>query len=235
MSAPDDLRDWSFAVGESSMGLWVHRATKWVARRTLFPYLRLTVHGREHLDTPGPLVVAPVHRSNLDSLIVPGLSNRRLRALAKESLFKIKPLAWYISALGAFPLTRGTADREAMRTSRLVLERGEPLLVFPEGTRQTGRDVAELFDGTMWLAAKTGAQVVPVGVAGTEQALPPGGRVPGRGPCAVVVGVPMRVPEGRVSRKALADLTVELRTRLQSVNDQAHAAIGDPRPEAEAA
>ena len=95
--------------------------------------------------------------------------------------------------------------------------------------------MSELFDGTMWLAAKTGAQVVPVGVAGTEQALPPGGRFPGRGPCSVVVGVPMRVPEGRVSRKTLADLTVELHSRLQAVNDLAHDAVGGARPKTEAA
>lgn len=226
MTVDDELREWAFAVGDTATGRRVHAATRWLLDHTLLPWFRATVRGRQRLDIPGPLIVAPVHRSNLDSLLVPALSRRRLRALAKESLFEHRPLAWYIAALGAFPLARGTADREAMRASRLVLDRGEPLLVFPEGTRQSGRTVAELFDGTMWLAAKSGAAVVPVGVAGTEQALPPGARFPRRTRCAFVAGPPIEPPSRRVSRRELRELTDDLRMRLQAANDQAHADIG---------
>ena len=223
MSDLDDLREWSFAVGDTKLAGRVHAFTRATIRALLVPWLRIRVRGREHLDRPGPLLLAPVHRSNLDSLLVAAMSNRRPRALAKESLFRFKPLAWYISALGAFPLKWGTADREAMRTARLVLDRGDPLLVFPEGTRQSGQAIGELYDGTMWLAVKCQAPVVPVGVAGTEQALGPGTRFPRRSRVAIVVGEPITVPEGRVSRRALTELTDELRHRLQSANDQAHA------------
>ncbi|MGI9601547.1 MAG: lysophospholipid acyltransferase family protein [Acidimicrobiales bacterium] len=221
MTSTEDLREWSFAVGDAPMGFRVHGATCWVMNRTLLPYLRVTVRGRHRLDIPGPLLIAPVHRSNLDSLIVGSLSGRRMRAMAKESLFKVKPLAWYISAVGAFPLTRGTADREAMKAALLVLERGDPLLVFPEGTRQSGTEVAELFDGTMWLANKGAAPVVPIGIAGTEEAMPPGARFPRRSHVAVVVGEPLTPPEGRVSRRELSELTAELRARMQQANNQA--------------
>ncbi len=229
-SSDEELREWSFAVGDTPMAHRVHALTRWVIQRSLYPYFRVTVRGRPKLDLPGPLIVAPVHRSNLDSLLVATLSHRRLRALAKESLFQMKPLAWYISALGAFPLTRGTADREAMRAARLVLDRGDPLLVFPEGTRQTGPLVSTLFDGTMWLASKSQATVVPVGVAGTEAALPPGARFPRRTRCAIVVGDPLAPPGARVSRSTLADLTVELHTRLQRANDQAHNDVPQESP-----
>lgn len=226
MTVDDELREWSFAVGDSAVGLRVHGITRWLIDHTLYPYFRVTVRGREKLDQPGPLVVAPVHRSNLDSLMVPALSRRRLRALAKESLFEIKPLAWYLSALGAFPLARGTADRDAMRASRVVLDRGEPLMVFPEGTRQSGRQVGDLFDGTMWLAARSAATVVPVGIAGTEAALPPNARLPRRTRCAFVVGEPIPPPAGRPSRRVISELTSELKVRLQAANDQAHLDAG---------
>ena len=163
MTDTDDLREWSFAVGNSRFALRVLRWTRAFVRVVLFPYYRLRSEGAEHLDIDGPLLIAPVHRSNLNSILVAACSHRRIRALAKESLFRLRPFAWYISALGAFPLQRGTADREAMRAARLVLDRREALLVFPEGTRQSGRHIDELFDGTMWLAARAGGHAEPRG------------------------------------------------------------------------
>ncbi len=223
MSDDDDLREWSFAVGDSAMAERVHGATRSFIRSAIFPYFRVTVRGREKLNLPGPLLVAPVHRSNLDSPLVAALSERRLRVLAKESLFSLKPFAWYISSLGAFPLKRGTADREATRAARLVLDRGEPLLVFPEGTRQAGRQIGELFDGTIWLASKTDATIVPVGIAGSGEALPSGTKVPRRTTIAIVVGEPLPPPEGRLNRRELSERTEEFGRRLQAAMDQAYA------------
>ena len=56
-------------------------------------------------------------------------------------------MAWFLSALGGFPVVRGTADRDALRACQAVLERGEPLVMFPEGTRQSGATMQDLFDG----------------------------------------------------------------------------------------
>ncbi|MBT8496022.1 MAG: 1-acyl-sn-glycerol-3-phosphate acyltransferase [Deltaproteobacteria bacterium] len=218
----DELFDWAVAVSEKPTGQKVFELTRWVCNHTILPYLDVTVRGRAKLNTPGPVIIAPVHRSNLDSLIVGTLGERRLPTLAKASLFKIKPFAWWIASLGAFPLQRGTADREAMKVARNVLDRGLPLLVFPEGTRQKGRDIGELFDGTTWLAAKTGAAIVPIGIAGTDLAMPQGARFPARTKVSVVVADPLDRPAGRVPRSRLAAMTTELHKRLQAANDQAH-------------
>jgi len=80
------------------------------------------------------------------------------------------------AALGAIPLRRGEADREAMRSARALLDQGEMMIVFPEGTRQSGPEVADVFDGMSYLASKTGATIVPVGVAGTEEAMAKGAK-----------------------------------------------------------
>src|SRR2546423_7104731 len=146
-------------------------------------FWRLRVEGRENLPTDQPFILAPVHRSNIDTLIAGSLTRRRLRFMGKDSMWKYRPTGWLFTALGAFPVHRGTADRDALRKCIEVLEGGEPLVVFPEGTRQFGPDVQPLFEGAAYISAKTGAPIVPVGIGGSAAALPRGPRVlqPGEG------------------------------------------------------
>ena len=140
----------------------VYGAVRGIVRILLWPYFRTRTVGRQHIPADGPVILAPVHRSNLDSLLLSPLMRRRLRALAKESLFTGPPLAWGLASVGAFPGRRETADRESLRIAQELLVDQNVLLVFPEGTRREGEQVAELFDGTAWLAARTGSEVVPV-------------------------------------------------------------------------
>ena len=110
--------------------------------RVLF---RETFEGREHIPTDRPFVLAPVHRSFLDFALVAGVTTRRLRYMGKAELWKYKWGGKFIEALGAFPVHRGAADREALSTSIAVVQAGEPLVLFPEGTRQKGPVVGALF------------------------------------------------------------------------------------------
>ncbi len=223
--AETDLAEWAADISAKPYGDRIYNITRAVTRQTLFRILDVRSSGLEHLRTTPPCIIAPVHRSNLDSLIVGTLGGRRLPTLAKESLFKIKPVGWWIASLGAIPLDRDAADREATTAARKILDAGKPLMIFPEGTRQEGREIGELFDGTTWIAAKTGAAIVPVGIAGTEAAMAPGAKFPKRGPVGVVVNAPIPMPEGRVPRSKLTELTAELRASLQAANNQAHALI----------
>jgi len=220
-----DLVAWATEISAKPYGERVYDITRRTMRQTLFRWLDIRSEGEQHLLTAPPTIIAPVHRSNLDSLIVGTLGGRRLPTLAKESLFKIKPLGWWIAGLGGIPLDRNAADREATKLARDVLDSGRPLMIFPEGTRQTGQAIGELFDGTTWIAAKSGASIVPVGIAGTEAAMPPGAKFPRRVPVGVVAGEPIEMPEGRVPRSALTELTEQVRDRLQAVNDRAHELI----------
>ena len=130
-------------------------------------------------------------------------------------------------------MRRGTADREALRACQEVLERGEPLVLFPEGTRQTGPDVQHFFDGAAFLALRTGAPIVPVGLGGTEAAMRKGSKMVHPVKMTVVVGEPLRPPalpeSGRVSRKAVHRLTAELAERVQQLFDEAQARAGRPQ------
>lgn len=222
----NEAQDKAIAIGASRSGRTFYAGTKIFIRQVLFRYFRVIRRGGEHLDTPGPLILAPVHRSNLDAPLLAGLSNRPTRSLAKESLFKSAPVGWVMSALGGFPVNRGAADREALRAAQQLLEANESLIVFPEGTRQTGELVGEVFGGAAFLAARTGAKVVPVGIAGTAAAMGPGVRFPRRNKVAIVVGEPMDPPRsdsGRVSLKQRAAFSADLKQRLQQVFDEAQA------------
>lgn len=225
--ADEELAEWAAQISAKPYGERIYRITQFATRQTLFRWLDIRSHGLEHLSTEPPVIIAPVHRSNLDSLIVGTLADHRLPTLAKESLFKIKPVGWWIAGLGAIPLDRDAADREATKVARRVLDAGHPLMIFPEGTRQSGVEIGELFDGTTWIAAKSKAKIVPVGIAGTETALPPGAKFPTRTKVGVVVQEPIELPPGRVPRSKLTDITDQLRTSLQEANRAAFALIDD--------
>jgi 1-acyl-sn-glycerol-3-phosphate acyltransferase len=144
--------------------------------------------------------------------------------MGKDSLWRSK-LAWYLTALGGFPVVRGTADREALRACEAILDRGEPLVMFPEGTRHSGEALSELFDGPAFLAARTGAPIIPIGIGGSEGVMPRGAKFIRPKKVTIVVGPPITppVPEGRVPRRVVRELTEQLAVELQKVFDQARA------------
>lgn len=203
----------------------VYRLIRGLIRVVLFPYLRAEAKNVEALNLEGPTILAPVHRSNLDSIMLATFSKRRIRALAKESLFTVPVLSYFCAALGAIPVRRGAADREALAAAKALLDRGESMIVFPEGGRQLGNQVQELFDGAAWLAARTGARVIPVGIAGTEAAMQEGKKLLRRSTVRMVVGTPMDAPVGengkRPGRDQLSEFTKQLRENLQAAQNDA--------------
>jgi 1-acyl-sn-glycerol-3-phosphate acyltransferase len=194
------------------------------------PYFRLKIHGREHVPAQGPFVLAPVHRSNLDFILVSALTRTRMRYMGKASIWKWSWGGKFVSMLGAFPVHRGSADREALRMCLAVIENGEPLVMFPEGTRRSGPLVENLFDGPAYVAARTGVPLVPVGVGGSDKAMPVGSKLIRPRRIVLVVGEPIVPPSGdgtgRVRRRVVRDLTERLRVSVQAVYDEARRRAG---------
>jgi len=122
----------------------------------------------------GPVLIAPLHLSHLDPPAVACGMRRRLRFMAKEELFRHPIFGGLIASLGAFPVKRGETDTEAIRKAISLLEEGEVVLVFPEGTRGDGETIQEMSRGVAMLAKRTKAPVVPVGVIGTNIVMPKG-------------------------------------------------------------
>ena len=198
-------REWALEVGDRPSSLVIYRIVHFLGRVLLHRYLRVGVRNAEALELSGPLILAPVHRSHLDSVLVATSCKRRLRALGKDGLFARRGVRYLCAALGAVPVRRGAADREALKAAKGLLEGGAALFVFPEGARISADNavvsgdrravdtVQTLFDGAAWLAARTGAPVVPIGLAGTADALGAGHRWLGRSTVRLVVGEPMTV------------------------------------------
>ena len=191
--------------------------------RILGPLMfRPIVIGKENIPETGPVLIAPVHRSIVDFAFSVFMSRRKIFFIAKDSLFKIKPIRKFLLHLGAFPVNRESADRDSMIASELVLQNGQALILFPEGTRKEGPVIEQLRDGAMFIAARTHSVVVPVGIGGSDKSMKPGAKFPRPVRIKIVVGKPIQPPtaEGRVSRSAISAKTEELQKALQDVYDQ---------------
>ena len=188
-------------------------------------FFRPTVTGRENIPLDGPVLIAPIHRSNVDFAFTLFMSPRKVFFMAKESIFRVPLLGPLVTHLGAFPVKRGTADRESMNLAEEVLRRGYALVLFPEGTRKEGRTVHTLHDGAMFMAARTGAMVIPVGIGGSDRAMPLGAKLPRPAKIRIVIGTPVTPPlsDGRVSRSQVSAKSEELRRELERVY---HESIG---------
>jgi 1-acyl-sn-glycerol-3-phosphate acyltransferase len=144
----------------------------WVVRAILQPffhlYFRLGRIGREHVPDDGPVIFAANHRSFLDPFLIGTLVRRPVYYVAKKELFARRWQAWILNALGAFPVDRGASDEEMMRTARAILDRGDCVVIFPEGTRTRPGGLGRPKRGVGRLALEAGAPIVPVAVIGTE-------------------------------------------------------------------
>lgn len=211
---------------------FMHHFVRLILEIVFRSYFRLEVHGRENIPKKGPFIISPIHRSYLDTPVIGAAVWRLMRYMGAEKMWTNRQLGWFLTAMGGFPVQRGAADREALKAALLVVERGEPLVMFPEGTRQSGPVVSELFDGPAYVSCRTLVPIIPVGLGGTERAMPKGKRFIRPVKMVVVIGTPLTPPpkkeSGRVSRNGVRELTVELGHRIQDLFDEAQLRAGSP-------
>ncbi len=180
---------------------------------------RISIEGAlDELPRIGPLIIASNHASNLDvpvigSWLIPRLG-RRIQWLGKKELFEWPVIGWVAANGGVHPVDRGAADVEAFRLAQRILDEGHVLFVFPEGTRSPDGALQAARDGVALLALRTGAPIVPLGIAGSQGVWPKGQRLPHPGGRVTVrVGKPFRpaelLPPG-TSRTAAKGLTTAM-------------------------
>jgi 1-acyl-sn-glycerol-3-phosphate acyltransferase len=157
----------------------------------------LKITGLELIPRSGPLIVAFNHSSLLDGPLVGAAiaPARRPCFLGKKELFANPLLGWFLPRAGAIPLERGTADHTAMRAALELLASGGSIGLSPEGTRVkpgSPRPAPKL--GVSFLAAKSGALVLPARLLGT-------GEFPRAFPIEVRFGSPLRPPPADAGRE----------------------------------
>ena len=171
----------------------VYRISRTLLRVVLGLFFGFRVDGREHEPAAGPVVVVSNHLSDLDPLVVGAALRRRVAFMAKHELFEVPGVRWWVTKCGAFPVRRGTADRQALRTALGILQAGGVLVMFPEGTRGRDRTLREPEPGAALLARRTGAALLPVAVLGTDVVLPRDAHRLRRGRITVRIGPPLYI------------------------------------------
>lgn len=133
-------------------------------RFAFFLLYRLKAVGRENIPDDGPLVICSNHLSNLDPPLLGTPLQRKVHYMAKEELFSIPGFGWLIKQYGAFPVKRGGVSKESIRLAINILQSGNVIGVFPEGSRRNSGGMGK--KGAASLAIKANAIVIPAAIIG---------------------------------------------------------------------
>ena len=127
-------------------------------------FFNIRVSGTENEPLKGPFIVCANHMSDSDPIILDAALRHQLRYFAKEELFRIPLFRRLIIALGAYPVKRGMSDVRAIRKTIEILENGEDVGMFPQGTRHPGVTPCEteVKSGVGMMAWRAKSPVLPV-------------------------------------------------------------------------
>ena len=170
------------------------------------------VSGAENVPRDGPVVICPNHIGTIDPPLVPAYVPRSdTWNMAKSEYFRKPVLNWLFTSYHAFPVVRHTADRVALRRAFELLQAGQVLVIYPEGTRIDAGVLADPEPGAGFIAQRCGCPVLPVAVTGTAECLPKGAKWPRRVRVTLTFGAPFVVlqhrstDDSRVSHEEAAD------------------------------
>jgi 1-acyl-sn-glycerol-3-phosphate acyltransferase len=153
-----------------------------------FFFCPVRTFGIENLPKEGGFLLASNHQSHLDPALIPSFTSRRLKFIARDSLFRIPIVGPIIRFGGGIPIKRGKADKGALDQAIQALEAGFGLLIFPQGTRNGEKIQA----GVGFLSVQSGDPVVPLYIDGTAKVLPKGARIPRRNLVRIIIGKPVK-------------------------------------------
>jgi cytidylate kinase len=200
-----------------------------VARTIARLFSKVTITGAlDKLPKTGPLIIAANHASAGDPVFVGAFMTkklgRRLNWLAKREIFDIPILSWIARHGGVHAVERGGADVEAFRIASRILDAGHVLAIFPEGTRSPDGALQKGVDGVSLLALRTGAPILPIGVANSDRFWPKNRLLPRpRGDVTVTVGEPflihdvLGVDEKEARRLPKEQLTTAIMARIAAL------------------
>ena len=167
---------------------WVGYHLSRRAGRFLF---RFRVVHRERMIQSGPVILAMNHQSYLDPPLAGITCDRPIYFLARRTLLNIPLLGGVLPKVNVIPVNQEGVDRTAIKALIRVLEAGNGVLIFPEGSRTMDGDLQPAEPGLGLVIARTLAPVVPMRIFGAREALPRGGGRLRLVPITIVIGEPI--------------------------------------------
>jgi 1-acyl-sn-glycerol-3-phosphate acyltransferase len=197
-------------------------------------WFRLEILGRENIPATGAFILAPVHRSYIDTPLIWVITIRRLRFMGKESLWRSPVVGRTLTALGGFPAAGGARAISSVRKAEELLAAGEALVIFPEGTRRKGPNVDSLYPSPAFLAARQSVPIVPVGIGGSARAMSHGDRLVRPTKIVIKIGAPIQPNNSSASDsdcvpgRDFRTLTEVMGETIQTLFDDAQRRAGTP-------
>ncbi|MBX7167820.1 MAG: 1-acyl-sn-glycerol-3-phosphate acyltransferase [Pirellulales bacterium] len=184
-------------------------------------WLRLRWSGRDQVPRTGALLILSNHQSHLDPVLIGIACPRVLSFLARDSLFRFRPFAWWISGLGAIPIDRDGTGLTGLKQTLRRLKDEEAVLIFPEGTRTFSGDVAPLKPGFSMLARRGTVTLLPMAIDGAHRAWPRTRGFPLPAPVQVEFGAPIAASE--LDGLSEAELVALVERRIRECHARARA------------
>ncbi|PZR63321.1 MAG: 1-acyl-sn-glycerol-3-phosphate acyltransferase [Chloroflexi bacterium] len=179
--------------------------------------------GLHHIPRSGPFILVANHCSQADPPLLGWATGyqtgRVIHFMAKIEMRHWPVVGWLAAQSGVFFIRRGESDRAAQRLALGLLADGDAIAVFPEGTRSRDGKLQAGRPGAALLALRSGAPLVPVGIAGTHR-LFASGRGPRRSRMTIRIGPPLGLghqPDGRLDRRALAEGTSRMMAAIAAL------------------
>jgi len=182
-------------------------------------FFRLRIVGSENCPKFGPLIVAPNHTSFLDPLIAGFAVRRELNFMARNSLFRNIIFGKILTSVNAFPLKREGADVGAMRSAIDKLCHEKAVLIFPEGTRSKDGTLGTPRAGIGFLAASSGASILPCYIKGSRESLPKGAVFPRFRKITVYVGKPLRVNKDSAGKERYMQIAKDTMAAISALKN----------------
>lgn len=165
---------------------------------------RCKIIGAKNIPTHGGVIIASNHISLFDPPVIGTSFMRPLHFMAKEELFAAPMVRWFLNKLNAFPVRRGMADRTAIRHALTLLEKGEILGLFPEGTRSKTGELGKPEAGLAMIALKAGVPIIPTAIIGTNKVFKNGFLLPR---FIIKFGSPITVHHEKADKETMENLS----------------------------
>jgi 1-acyl-sn-glycerol-3-phosphate acyltransferase len=203
----------------------MYRALRRIIPPMANPYLHVQLEGLEHVPERAPAILASNHLSFLDSIVVPMNVPRPVYFLGKADYWDSWRTRWFFQGTGVVPVNRGGGGRgeDSLRTGVDILNRGDLLGIYPEGTRSPDGRLYRGKTGPVRMALEAGVPIVPCAVDGTDRAMPTGTYRPRRVPVTVRYGRPLdlsRYRDRRTDPFVLRSATDELMYEIMMLSGQ---------------